>query len=836
MADHGLPGKPRPAGYVFGGEGRPRLGPLRHSVMNDLRRLAPWLAAGLAGALVAAWAFPRVYPLFPQDWTVTAGEAEAIALERLDDLPGAELVADAYVVTNSHQDHLFERRLLLAARETPPATLRDSELGRRIFEWQVDIYPPAAVPRDWAYRIRVNAAGEVTSLEANVDPQEEGGALSAADAVARADAFLRAQGFALDAYRRPEVRSRDRQARTDVTLRYVSHEQLLGEEIPYGLEVELAGDRLTGFTSFIDPPDEPVLEGELQSVAFYEQVPFLSMFFIAAFASVIFLRRYHAGEVGVRRGMQIFLVSLGASLALVLLIAAGATSLYSFGVLTRRQVTWTWGVQFLVVFYLPLALVSFLSWSVGESLCRERWSGKLAAFDALLQRRWSNATVARAAVRGLAAGGALLGATLLACVALGGVGATPMISLLAGELWMQGKVPGLALLLYTLPIVFYRELFGRLLLVSWLRRRMGPWLGAAVATVVGGLFLFPFYMVVPLPWSIFLWLGHAGALVALFLAYDLLTVLVAGFTFQVATGAMALIATASPSLELQGWAVLAVAALPAALSLRYLGSGQELVYRWDDVPPHVRRIAERERQRVELETARRIQSSILPDLPPRLAGVDIAHSYLPASEVGGDFYDALALEDGRLAVAVGDVAGHGVSSGLVMSAAKSALAVQVTFDPGVEAVFATLNRLVYQSARRRLLATLCYALLDPAKRELVFASAGHLYPYLLKADGRVSALTSTAYPLGVRPTLEIAVTKERLDPHDALVLLSDGLVEAEGDVDGDVYGFERLEESLRRHAEEPVGKLRDGVLADLVRFTGSRPRSDDQTLLVLRIP
>ena len=97
----------------------------------------------------------------------------------------------------------------------------------------------------------------------------------------------------------------------------------------------------------------------------------------------------------------------------------------------------------------------------------------------------------------------------------------------------------------------------------------------------------------------------------------------------------------------------------------------------------MRRIAERERQRVELETARRIQSSILPELPPRLAGVDIAHAYLPASEVGGDFYDVLALEDGRLAVAVGDVAGHGVSSGLVMSMAKSALAVQVTFNPEV---------------------------------------------------------------------------------------------------------------------------------------------------------
>src|SRR6185295_17607959 len=159
------------------------------------------------------------------------------------------------------------------------------------------------------------------------------------------------------------------------------------------------------------------------------------------------------------------------------------------------------------------------------------------------------------------------------------------------------------------------------------------------------------------------------------------------------------------TVQLHGWLGVAVLAVPLLASLRSLGSGREFVYNYDDVPPHVRRIAERERQRVELETARGIQSSILPDLPPRISGIDVAHAYLPASEVGGDFYDVLALEDGRLAVAVGDVAGHGVSSGLVMSMAKSALAVQVTFDPEVAAVFRTLNRTIYQSARKRLLAT-----------------------------------------------------------------------------------------------------------------------------------
>ncbi len=106
----------------------------------------------------------------------------------------------------------------------------------------------------------------------------------------------------------------------------------------------------------------------------------------------------------------------------------------------------------------------------------------------------------------------------------------------------------------------------------------------------------------------------------------------------------------------------------------------------------MRRIASRERQRLELETARRIQNSILPELPSRLDGVELAHVLLPATEVGGDFYEAAELPDGRQALAVGDVAGHGVASGLVMAMARSALAAQLPIDPSVEAVFQTLNR------------------------------------------------------------------------------------------------------------------------------------------------
>ena len=805
--------------------------------MRDLRRFLPWVLAAVAGAFLAAWAFPRAYPFFPRDWSVTAGEAEVIAQARLRDLAREdEWPEDPYVVVDRATGGLIERRLLLASDELPAERLRGSELARRVLRWRVTVYPDGAFPRDWAFRAEVALDGEVAALRRRVEPELEAEPIATPAAVAAADAFLRRQGVDLERYERPVARSQQLRARTDLALRYRSLEAVLGEEVDYGLEVQLAGDRLSGFEPYYDDPQERSLRAAIQSVALWDQLLFLVVFLIAGVTAVSFLRRYHAGEVGVRRGLQVFAVGLGAGAVLLSLVAGALTEGQDWGAFTRQQIAWIWGLQFLVVFLFPLALVASLSWSVGESLCRERWSHKLAAFDALFQGGWDNATVARASLRGLSAGLALLGGLLGLALALRPLGARPQVVHLLSPLWSEGPLPVLSLVAFSLAMILFRELFGRLFLLPFATGRLGLWLGGGATALVTGLFLFPILIVAPLEWTLTLAVLAAGVLVLLFLAYDLLTVLVASFTAQAGLGALALVFTDSPSLVAQGWLVFAVAALPAALSIRHLGSGREFVYRWDDVPPHVRRIAERERQRVELETARRIQSSILPELPPRLAGVDLAHAYLPATEVGGDFYDVLALEDGRLAVALGDVAGHGVSSGLVMSAAKSALAVQVTFDPEVAAVMTTLNRLVYQSARRRLIATLCYALLDPRDRELLFASAGHLYPYVVGAGGGVRELASTAYPLGVRPELEVRVNRQRLEPGDTLVLLSDGIVEARPEGSTELYGFERLEQSLGRHAGESVERLRDGILADVARFAGPSPREDDQTLLVLRLP
>ena len=797
--------------------------------------LLGWLAVLAVGLVLLLWGYPRAFPFLSDDWQVTRAEAEEIARARFLALEGD--LDGALLVVRLIDDEFLERRLQLASEEGREDLLR-SRLRQRVVQWEVVAYPRGAQPDGWSHRARVTTDGDVTSLRVNTAGRVAGPvsrSLTAEEARAEADQVLVEQGYQLALFAEPEVRSRDQRGRTDHIVRYQSLEAALGADVPYGIEVSFAGEKFAAFTPWMEDPDRERIERSLQGSGFSQILFILVTFPVAVTIAIVFLRLYHAGEVGVRRGLQLFGVVFCSGTLLMILTALGATEGLDLGIFSRRQVAWIWGAQMVVIYFFAVGLVSFLAWTVGESQLRRRRPDKLAAFDALFHARWSTATVARSSLRGFAGGVFLAGSLPALALLLQGTGAWGAVSFLLGPWWPDSSMPGLTLLLFSTIFALYTTLLGRLLIAGWLADKLGPWIGGLVAALVGALIFFPPIPMVPVVWSVPVSFWSSLVLVGLFLRYDLLTSFVASLSSGILMNAYPLLGATDPGLQVQGSLALLGAALPLVLSLRSLMGGEEFVYHYDDVPRHVRRIAERERQRVELETARRIQSSILPELPPQLAGMELAHAYRPATEVGGDFYDVLALEDGRLAVAVGDVAGHGVSSGLVMSMARSALSVQVTFDPMVRSVFETLNRVVYQSARKRLLTTLCYALVDPERRQLEYASAGHLFPYRIGESGRVDALESVAYPLGVRDSLEVRVKKCQLEAGDTLFLFSDGVVEATPHGSDEPWGFDRLEQSLALHAGKAPRSFLKAVLADLEAHAGSGPRADDLTILVLRV-
>lgn len=802
--------------------------------MTKTTSLIAWALVGIASAISIPWTYSHAFPGMPDPWEVNHDEAVAIALEAFRNFD--EPLGDPFLEHTLETDPVLEHRLEQAGEAAGPAADGGSSIDDASFFWRVTAYGDGARTKEWMYKARVSATGTILDLLRRVEDEEAVGTFSPAEARSAADRFLTAHGFDLERFEEPEVRTAQLADRTEWKVRYRDAGRRLGEEVPYGIEVSYTGDRLEGFGHWYEDPDRDAFLAQVQGPTLWQFFLQVVPVVLTMLLSLFFLRRYHEGEIGVRRGFQLFAVSAGLSLVFLIFTMREMATGWNLGLLSRAQTVVVVGAQIGLVFFLPVSILCFLSWSLGELYCRELNPRRLAAFDALVRGNWTNATVARSALVGTAAGlgiAALSGFAYLAAERLGG---TVSFGDLLGPWWQSIHYSGVAMLIFCIAMALYGTLFARLLLVSAAVRRFGPWLGVIIAGAVATVIYFP--PVIFTPWEMALPVCFAISLLyaVFFLRQGLAATLIATVVAFVLPSAFPYLLADDGWLQLQGWLPVLATALPLLISVRYLGSKHELTYRWDDVPPHVRRIAERERQRVELETARRIQSSILPDLPPQLNGVELAHAYKPASEVGGDFYDVLALEDGRLAVAVGDVAGHGVSSGLVMSMARSALAVQVTFQPEVEAVFTTLNRVVYQSARKRLLTTLCYAVLDPKARELVYASAGHLYPYQIKPDGRVYPLEYGSYPLGVREAMQVEARRAKLEEGDTLFLLSDGLVEAHPEGNEDLFGFERLMESLRRHASLGVAGLRDAVLEDIEHHTGGAPQEDDQTVLVLRIP
>jgi len=802
------------------------------------KTLLAWIVVGLAAAIFVVWAYPRVDPFAADAWEVSRDEARAIALELSQEL--GDLPDDPFVIVSRATDEGLMFRLSEYVDDGGTVqAVRDSRLFPGLNYWSVRIYDPEETANTYAFSVAVTADGQFRQVLRLMKADEAADDLEPGTVRGRSDELLTRQGFDLSHYAEPEIRTRDRDNRTDTTLRYVDSESLLGEQFTYGLDVRFSGDQLMGFTEFFDDPEEDSLIQQVQSVGLWQFAWIYLAMLLVPLVAIPFMRRYHAGEVGVRRGLHIAAVMLGAGFLCILFTAQGIAGSWSFGILSKPLTAVAIGFIFTVTFYMPMAVLGLLGWTVGESICRKHWGLKLAGFDALFRGQWRNATFARASLRGLVSGLAIVAIAFGFIIAMPrGVFALEIIE--GAPSWASTQWWGVPVVCFALIYSLYNALFGQLFLVPWLANvfgRVGRWVGPIVATLVAATIFFPMALLLPAGWTFALSVLVYGLSVLVFLRWGVFASFVALFATHALPVAIPLLGSAhDPSIQLNAALVVLIAALPMLLSFRYLFSEDEFVYRYEDIPPHVRRIADRERQKVELETARGIQSSILPELPPELNGVQLSHRYLPASEVGGDFYDVLALEDGRLAVAVGDVAGHGVSSGLVMSMAKSALSVQVTFNPEVEPVFNTLNRMVFQSARKRLLTTLCYALVDPVKKEMFFASAGHLFPYRVSSGGEVVALESVSYPLGVRDQIEITARVANLESGDKLFLYSDGVVEASPEGSAEQFGFDRLEQSLKRHATRDVHGMRDGVLADMQGFAGNQPLDDDLTVLVLQLP
>ena len=241
-------------------------------------------------------------------------------------------------------------------------------------------------------------------------------------------------------------------------------------------------------------------------------------------------------------------------------------------------------------------------------------------------------------------------------------------------------------------------------------------------------------------------------------------------------------------------------------------------------------LVDRVRVRDELQVARELQAELLPHGAIELPGYRLAHSYRTANEVGGDYYEVLRLPDGRVALMMGDATGHGMASGLVMAIANATLKTALDLDPEPRRVIALLNRTLCRTGTRRTFMTVFYALLSPPTGDLVSVCAGHPFPLLRRASGRLEELGQGGLPLGVRDDLAPEPQAVTLAPGDLLVLYTDGLAEAIN-AQAEAFGYERIAD-LTRQGGTP-SEVHDRILAAFDAHVGEEPLRDDLTLLVI---
>jgi serine phosphatase RsbU (regulator of sigma subunit) len=236
----------------------------------------------------------------------------------------------------------------------------------------------------------------------------------------------------------------------------------------------------------------------------------------------------------------------------------------------------------------------------------------------------------------------------------------------------------------------------------------------------------------------------------------------------------------------------------------------------------------------ELDIARGIQASFLPEHAPRVTGLDLAGVNLPYREVGGDYYDYIPIVDSQLGLAIGDVSGKGIAAALLMAAFRASLLAEIRNHYAIRRILQKVNRLLYESTDTGKFVTAFYGVLDAKNRVFTFSNAGHNPPLLLRADGRAEWLTEGGLALGV---LEDAQYEERpvpLGQGDVIVLYTDGVTEAM-DAQEEQYGTARLESLARRLASGPAHDLLAAIVADVEQFTGERHLSDDLTLVVAKV-
>jgi len=256
---------------------------------------------------------------------------------------------------------------------------------------------------------------------------------------------------------------------------------------------------------------------------------------------------------------------------------------------------------------------------------------------------------------------------------------------------------------------------------------------------------------------------------------------------------------------------------------------------------------EKERLQSEIEIAGEVQNQLFPRSAPSLRTIELVGICQPARMVSGDYYDYLCLPDGNLALAIGDVAGKGISAALLMASIQSIMRTQIAAGLPLSAAVgnghavsrfstsstvAQLNRQLYASTAPEKYATFFFGVYDENSRILTYTNAGHLQPLLLRR-GEVKLLEVTGTVVGAFPAIVYEEQTVGILPDDLLIAYTDGITEPENAY-GEEFGAERLAETAFRHQNSEPKEIVARIMEAVKHWSTAPELPDDMTVLIAR--
>ena len=249
----------------------------------------------------------------------------------------------------------------------------------------------------------------------------------------------------------------------------------------------------------------------------------------------------------------------------------------------------------------------------------------------------------------------------------------------------------------------------------------------------------------------------------------------------------------------------------------------------------VEEVAQRERIKQELEVARNIQLSLLPQNDPQTPGFEIVGTSIPAEEVGGDFYSYHHLDGEKLGIAVGDVSGKGISAAMFMAVISGMIDSEAKENRSVSGLIRNVNHLLIPRAKpSKMNSALLYMILDTEEKRLRVANAGEIAPIVCRSDGsHCDYMDVKGFPVGMTTMGNYSEKELELESGDTVVLTSDGIVESM-DGSGEMFGFDRLRDLVYHNRNLSAHDLSEKILDEVRSFVQSETSQDNVTMVVLK--